>query len=128
MKAGEILQNQYEDYFGNLSTEEIMLGKAASAHDKLTQSLMNQAVARAYLDKITELYGKRIDAEGRAQKANAEYMQYSVVDEIQAPFSIAGQSYGGSGVIVGDAMKRAREEGNAAREELARRWSVRYAV
>ncbi len=119
VKAGEILQNQYEDYFGNLSTEEIMLGKAASAHDKLTQSLMNQAVARAYLDKITELYGKRIDAEGRAQKANAEYMQYSVVDEIQAPFSIAGQSYGGSGVIVGDAMKRAREEGNAAREELA---------
>lgn len=119
IKAGEILQNQYEDYFGNLSTEEIMLGKAASAHDKLTQSLMNQAIARAYLDKITELYGKRIDAEGRAQKANAEYMQYSVADEIQAPFSIAGQSYGGSGVIVGDALKRAREEGNAAREELA---------
>ena len=119
IKAGEILQNQYEDYFGNLSTEEIMLGKATAAHDALTKSLMNQAVARAYLDKITELYGKRIDAEGRAQKANAEYMQYSVVDEIQAPFSIAGQSYGGSGVIVGDAMKRAREEGNAAREELA---------
>lgn len=119
VKAGEILQNQYEDYFGNLSTEEIMLGKATAAHDALTKSLMNQAIARAYLDKITELYGKRIDAEGRAQKANAEYMQYSVVDEIQAPFSIAGQSYGGSGVIVGDAMKRAREEGNAAREELA---------
>lgn len=119
IKAGQILQNQYEDYFGNLSTEEIMLGKATAAHDALTKSLMNQAVARAYLDKITELYGKRIDAEGRAQKANAEYMQYSVADEIQAPFSIAGQSYGGSGVIVGDAMKRAREEGNAAREELA---------
>lgn len=119
IKAGQILQNQYEDYFGNLSTEEIMLGKATAAHDALTKSLMNQAVARAYLDKITELYGKRIDAEGRAQKANAEYMQYSVADEIQAPFSIAGQSYGGSGVIVGDAIKRAREEGNAAREELA---------
>ena len=71
VKAGEILQNQYEDYFGNLSTEEIMLGKATAAHDALTKSLMNQAIARAYLDKITELYGKRIEAQAKVDEAQA---------------------------------------------------------
>lgn len=71
IKAGEILQNQYEDYFGNLSTEEIMLGKATAAHDALTKSLMNQAIARAYLDKITELYGKRIEAQAKVDEAQA---------------------------------------------------------
>ena len=69
IKAGQILQNQYEDYFGNLSTEEIMLGKAVKAHDDLTVSLMNQAKARAYLDKITELYGKRIEAQAKVDEA-----------------------------------------------------------
>lgn len=69
IKAGQILQNQYEDYFGNLSTEEIMLGKATKAHDELTVSLMNQAKARAYLDKITELYGKRIEAQAKVDEA-----------------------------------------------------------
>lgn len=93
VKAGEILQNQYEDYFGNLSTEEIMLGKAASAHDKLTQSLMNQAIARAYLDKITELYGKRIEAQAKVDEAQAFY------DDRQARADAAmaaaqGTSYG----------------------------------
>lgn len=77
IKAGQILQNQYEEYFGNLSTEEIMLGNAATAHDKLTESLMNQARARAYLDKITELYGRRVEAETRLDEARASYAEYS---------------------------------------------------
>lgn len=77
IKAGQILQNQYEEYFGNLSTEQIMLGNAATAHDKLTESLMNQARARAYLDKITELYGRRVEAETRLDEARASYAEYS---------------------------------------------------
>lgn len=60
-RAGEILQKQYEEYFGNLSTEQIMLGKAAQAHDALTESLMREARARAYLDKLVELYGKEYE-------------------------------------------------------------------
>lgn len=72
IKAGQILQNQYEDYFGNLSTEEIMLGRAATAHDALTVSLMNQAKARAYLDKITELYGRRIETQAKLEEAQAK--------------------------------------------------------
>lgn len=71
IKAGEILKNQYEDYFGDLSTEEIMLGRAAKAHEDLTKALMNQAIARAYLDKITELYGKRIEAQAKVDEAQA---------------------------------------------------------
>lgn len=72
IKAGEILKNQYEDYFGDLSTEEIMLGRAVTAHDNLTVSLMNQAKARAYLDKITELYGKRIETQAKLEEAQAK--------------------------------------------------------
>jgi len=93
IKAGQILQDQYEDYFGNLSTEEIMLGKATTAHDRLTESLMNQAKARAYLDKITELYGKRIEAQAKVDEAQAFY------DDRQARADAAmaaarGTSYG----------------------------------
>lgn len=77
IKAGQILQNQYGEYFGNLSTEEIMLGNATIAHDKLTESLMNQARARAYLDKITELYGRRVEAETKLDEARASYAEYS---------------------------------------------------
>lgn len=62
-RAGEILQKQYEDYFGNLSTEQIMLGQAEQAHKSLTEALMREAKARAYLSKLEELYGKEYEQE-----------------------------------------------------------------
>lgn len=83
IKAGEILQKQYEGYFGDLSTEEIMLGKATAAHEALTKALVNQAIARAYLDKITELYGKRIDAETKADETRSDYINYLIGYEKQ---------------------------------------------
>lgn len=62
-RAGDILQKQYEDYFGNLSTEQIMLGQAEQAHKSLTEALMREAKARAYLSKLEELYGKEYEQE-----------------------------------------------------------------
>lgn len=52
--AAERLQNLYPDYFKNLSAEEIMLGKTKTAYDKLRDSIIEVARARAAAGKIEE--------------------------------------------------------------------------
>lgn len=52
--AAERLQNLYPDYFKNLSTEEIMVGNAKIAYDKLRDSIIEVARARAAAAKIEE--------------------------------------------------------------------------
>lgn len=61
--AVKALQSEYPSYFGNLSQESILLGEAKTAYDNLTNSLVAQAKARAYLDKITENTKKIIEIE-----------------------------------------------------------------
>ena len=53
--ATDKLQKLYPSYFSNLSNEEILAGKAASAYDKLSNSLVANAEARAIQNKITEI-------------------------------------------------------------------------
>ena len=53
-KAAERLQALYPDYFKNLSTEEIMVGNAKIAYDKLRNSIIEVARARAAAAKIEE--------------------------------------------------------------------------
>ncbi|WP_336834086.1 hypothetical protein [Sphingobacterium siyangense] len=64
-KAVDALQNQYPSYFKNMSDEQIMAGKAAGAYDKLRESIIGAARARAYQDKIAELAGKRLENEDK---------------------------------------------------------------
>ncbi|MCM1142148.1 MAG: phage tail tape measure protein, partial [Muribaculum sp.] len=52
--AAERLQKLYPDYFSNLRTEEIMVGKAKVAYDKLRDSIIEVARARAAAAKIEE--------------------------------------------------------------------------
>lgn len=54
IKAAERLQALYPDYFKNLSTEEIMVGKAKIAYDNLRNSIIEVARARAAAAKIQE--------------------------------------------------------------------------
>ena len=61
--ATDKLQKLYPTYFSNLSNEEILAGKAATAYDKLSESLIANAEARAIQDKITEVAAKRLEAE-----------------------------------------------------------------
>lgn len=61
IKAARILKEEYKDEFANLSEEQILLGQAKQAYDELTNSLLEQAKARAYMNKITELYEQMID-------------------------------------------------------------------
>lgn len=53
-KAAERLQVLYPDYFKNLSTEEIMVGNARVAYDKLRNSIIEVARARAAAEKIVQ--------------------------------------------------------------------------
>lgn len=61
--ATDKLQKLYPSYFSNLSNEEILAGKAATAYDKLSNSIIANAEARAIQDKITEVAAKRLEAE-----------------------------------------------------------------
>jgi hypothetical protein len=65
-EAAEKLQNLYPEYFKNLSTEEIMVGNAKSAYDKLRDSIIEVARARAAAEKIQENEKKLLVLEEQA--------------------------------------------------------------
>lgn len=71
------MQRLYPDYLGNIDAEAIVAGKATSAYDKLTESLIRKAKAQAYINKITEIETKRLEAEAAytSQKAKLEEEQ-----------------------------------------------------
>ena len=69
--AATELKNLHEDELKNYSAEEIALGKAKTATDAITKALMEQAKARALLNKMTEAYTKQIDAEDERNQLGA---------------------------------------------------------
>lgn len=69
-RAINTLKKEYPDYFSKLSNEEIMLGKAAKAYDRLTSSVLKSSRARASMKFLDENNAKIIELEG---KINAEY-------------------------------------------------------
>lgn len=60
--AAEELQKKYPSYFGNMSNEEILVGKAAKSYKELRTDLVANAIARAQLDKMTEISSQRYEA------------------------------------------------------------------
>lgn len=55
------LKEQYPDYLKDLSDEAILSGKASTAYEKLTASIIATAKARAAMEKITENSKKLLD-------------------------------------------------------------------
>jgi len=66
------LQKQYPEYFGNLSNEIIMNGKAEEAYKRLTNALVATARARAAQDKITENSSRQLDNEQKITDLQVE--------------------------------------------------------
>ena len=60
--AVEELQKKYPSYFGNMSNEEILVGKAAKSYKELRKELVASAISRAQLDKMTEILSQRYEA------------------------------------------------------------------
>ena len=75
-KAVKKLKDEYPDYFKSLDNEAILAGKAKSAYDQLTQSIIANAKARASMDAMTENYSKIIDLD---PQINAEYSQIELL-------------------------------------------------
>ncbi len=71
-RAAEQLQDMYPAYFGNLKTEEILVGKASDAYKQLKDDIIAVAMARAYQDKITEKAKENVDLEDQLEKAEKE--------------------------------------------------------
>lgn len=71
------MQRLYPDYLGNIDAEAIVAGKATSAYDSLTDALIRKAKAQAYINKITEIETKRLEAKEAytSQKAKLEEEQ-----------------------------------------------------
>ena len=53
-KAVDELQKKYPSYFGDLSDEVILLGNAKTAYDKLSQSILASAKARAAVETMKD--------------------------------------------------------------------------
>lgn len=64
-EAVDELQKRYPSYFGNMTNEEILAGKASVSYDKLTKSIIASAQARAIEDKMVENSKKQLDAESK---------------------------------------------------------------
>lgn len=77
--AVDELQKRYPSYFANMSDEEILAGKAADAYDKLKESIIEMAQARAIQEKIQELSNKRLEAEIKAEEQKAIQEQYGEI-------------------------------------------------
>lgn len=71
------LQRKYPNYFGNLDNEAILAGKAATAYDKLKNSIIAEAQAQAIRDKVTEIAAKRLESQINADKQKATQDKYA---------------------------------------------------
>lgn len=61
------MQKKYPAYFGNLTTEEILAGKAADAYARLKTEILNAARARAYQKKMDELAEQNVKLEDQIE-------------------------------------------------------------
>lgn len=71
--AVDELQKMYPAYFANLSNDEILAGKAKEAYEQLREELVTNAIARAQLDRMTDIADKR---EESLLKRRVQYNTY----------------------------------------------------
>ncbi len=73
ISAAKKLISLYPDQFGNMTTEQIMLGKAKGAYDDLTAAIINNAKAKAAADKVLENEKKILELEEELESNRTEY-------------------------------------------------------
>ncbi|MGZ3755509.1 MAG: hypothetical protein ACXVAY_00830 [Mucilaginibacter sp.] len=102
------LQSQYPAYFGSMSTDSILAGKAAKSYDELTKSIIATAQARAAEEIITKNQVRSLGNDDKLQKLKADLTQYN--KELQ----IAQKNYndyikhpatGGGTIAAGDGIE-----------------------
>lgn len=96
LKAAKELQRLYPDYLGNLSQEEILAGKGATAYEKQADAIIKVAKAQAAKDKIIENEKKRIELIDKLEEAQKK--QVYAEKELKE----ALDNTGGYGALHGD--------------------------
>lgn len=120
------MQRLYPDYLGNIDAEAIVAGKASSAYDKLTESLIRKAKAQAYLSRITEIETKKILAEEAHTKKITEYenaQKYAFVSGGTAGASVVVSDYTKDIERENERYSKQMQEFNKLQEELQKRIS-----
>lgn len=118
-KAVDALQKMYPSYFGNLSNEEVLTGKASSAYARLSASILSAARAKAAMTRMTEEQGKILENEQKINDAYARREQLEAKagklaeEEKNAPHS----PYGNVGMSM--AWKKVQDEMDAVDKEIA---------
>lgn len=97
VKAVKEIQRLYPDYFGNLTQEQILAGKASDAYKKLRDDILACAQARAYEKKIGELAEQNIDLDDQIKKQE-ELVKFTKKQAEDAKRAENGQVYGTGGI------------------------------
>ncbi|BAU52976.1 hypothetical protein [Mucilaginibacter gotjawali] len=71
------LQSQYPDYFGNMSSEAILNGKATKSYDDLTKAIIATARAKAAEEIITKNQVRSLGNDSNLEKLNGDLTQYT---------------------------------------------------
>lgn len=85
--AVEELQKKYPSYFGNMSKEYILLGKANDEYIKLSKSIIETATAKAKMTEIENFSTKALDLSMKAAGKLMEIRKAEAETDYVDPFS-----------------------------------------
>ena len=108
--AASELQKKYPSYLGNMSKEDILLGKASSSYKELTKALIANAQARAIEDKMVDNNKKILDLDKqRIGSLVKQVQEQRILNEVIAARE-KGYDYTVNGVAVSIAGQKKRIE------------------
>ena len=109
------LRSKYPSYFENMSNEEILAGKATKSYKELRTELVANAIARAQLDKMTEIASQRYEAWIKRTNQYNTYLkaQRDAEKDLQA-YEEAKKKRAWDTANLGDASKKSKEQAEKA--------------
>ena len=120
LEAVKKLQTIYPEYFGQLTTEQILVGDTTKAYNSLAASILKAARYRAGADKIIENEGLKADKEKELSSKNdtlatlvAEREQLKEDLQMEIDRAVEGYQYDGDKKRVRNALESGKA-GNAA--------------
>lgn len=122
-KAVDELQKLYPTYFGNLSNEAILAGKAADAYDRLTKSIIKRGLADAIKDEIKEI---QKDILPSLQNLATADVQKAAVDQNGVAIESGGFKRLASGNLVREKINisNKEEDKQAAKDAIDRKFAT----
>lgn len=115
------LQRKYPAYFGNMSKEEILAGKASDTYIKLSKSIIEVATAKAKMTEIENLSTRALDLSMKAAGKLMEIRKAEAETDYVDPFS-------GEIIKSADRVANLKKEYEGLTEELRNVYSAQMAI